>query len=819
MSENYIDQAPFLSDRFDVHAYANAVLAGQAYRPDDEPVQNGEASTVKAGTASTGSGKGDIGMELAKLNHGIEDVTKHLRQEISTSYPLLLAHLTASLALSSHIQPIRTSLTSLSSSLDRLNTKIHTPYETLSLLVQRQKLVAQASDLTRRAARFVLVAKRMEGQMERMNAATADKIGEGEKERALAKAALSVAELDSLLHPPPAEEAGGMAHGLEPIPLGQLDFVKAFAPKVDAARDTIIQEMEGMVINGLSDLNQPLLSSSLQTAHNLRLLPDLVSNLLADLNDAVTLRITRAFDSAAIGKERVIEDVANCCIKVYTLEKVLKLKKDAETHVEFLEVVMKTLDERPSFTFWTTLAKALETQTKDVAKTSAWLQQALSTGYPRLLRIFHDFFSKIAMHTETVYTRDQQSPEAVLVLRSISTFETLYLSKSTTRMNETVSGALASYLSARGSPPGPGAGVTVARTITNELDSARFDPLLVRTVARNAVKVLEGMIAKVDGMLVNDYTAVSLIGPNATPAQVINCQLVGFLYHCWYNLLFIETEFPAKVWEIMSPTISSIKATYTKITDALDTALKREFASISSRIHKVDFGKPMDPMSMGSGGGSPYMQDLIDKLSFVKMELLGKMSMGEAMRAWVLALAGYIIRTFLLHASIARPLGESGKLKLTTDMTELEVGLSSLLTTGQVQGQRGGMKLERIGDDYLALRAFRQILFSPVSSLTNAVETVHLPPLITLHHIIVLSPLRLPHELHGWTEQEYFLWVQKHADEKEQWDLLEKAVDDQIDGTSSGKVKGKEPEEGDEEEKKFVRIVKEVLEHARHRDE
>lgn len=49
--------------------------------------------------------------------------------------------------------------------------------------------------------------------------------------------------------------------------------------------------------------------------------------------------------------------------------------------------------------------------------------------------------------------------------------------------------------------------------------------------------------------------------------------------------------------------------------------------------------------------------------------------------------------------------------------------------------------------------------------------------------------------------------------------MLEKAVDDQIDGTSSGKVKGKEPEEGDEEEKKFVRIVKEVLEHARHRDE
>jgi hypothetical protein len=50
--------------------------------------------------------------------------------------------------------------------------------------------------------------------------------------------------------------------------------------------------------------------------------------------------------------ERVIEDVANCCIKVisllghadkqvYTLEKVLKIKKDPVTQTEFLDDVMK----------------------------------------------------------------------------------------------------------------------------------------------------------------------------------------------------------------------------------------------------------------------------------------------------------------------------------------------------------------------------------------------------------------------------------------------------------------------------------------------
>lgn len=125
----------------------------------------------------------------------------------------------------------------------------------------------------------------------------------------------------------------------------------------------------------------------------------------------------------------------------------------------------------------------------------------------------------------------------------------------------------------------------------------------------------------------------------------------------------------------------------------------------------------------------------------------------------------------------------------------------------------------------------RQILFSPASTLTDAVETVHLPPLILLHHIIVLSPLRLPHEVHRWTEQEYFLWVQKHTEEKEQWDLLEKAVDEQlpsedkekINGEPGGQVNGDtKKREGETEEegekRRYVGIIKEVLRHARGRD-
>lgn len=39
---------------------------------------------------------------------------------------------------------------------------------------------------------------------------------------------------------------------------------------------------------------------------------------------------------------------------------------------------------------------------------SSFMQTTLSNGYPKLLRLFHEFFAQIALHTDTVYTASQQ---------------------------------------------------------------------------------------------------------------------------------------------------------------------------------------------------------------------------------------------------------------------------------------------------------------------------------------------------------------------------------------------------------------------------
>jgi hypothetical protein len=83
----------------------------------------------------------------------------------------------------------------------------------------------------------------------------------------------------------------------------------------------------------------------------------------------------------------------------------------------------------------------------------------------------------------------------VIVLRAVSSFEALYLSRSTARLNEVIATAV------RQQPPGAPEGLAIGRTIVNELDSARFDPLLVKSVAKNVGTAVDMLVGRSDGLV------------------------------------------------------------------------------------------------------------------------------------------------------------------------------------------------------------------------------------------------------------------------------------------------------------------------------
>lgn len=558
-----------------------------------------------------------------------------------------------------------------------------------------------------------------------------------------------------------------------------------------------------MVVSGLKTLNQTVLASSLQTAFNLGVLPELVHNLLHDLSKAVEDRIKSAFDLSKISKEALakepagvqqsqsyrsrvrteptnvtapqfasalwgrlegmFDEMAECCIKVYALEKVLKIKKNPNTLAPFLDDVVRELDNNPSAMFWMSLSTALDKHFKDTAKSSAFLQQTLVSGYPKLLRMFHQFFSRIAVHTDTVYSDTQQSPETILVLRSLANLETQYLSRSASKVNETITQA---FSGGSRSPPGTTEASSICRIATNELDSAKFDPLLVKSVAKNVASSLETVVNRVDSMMVRDRSALSLLGPIASPQHLLNASLATFLFQCSLRLEQLKKEHTAGVHKIIEPAIKSIQDMYQTLVSPMQQAIQREISAILAKLHRINFGQE----GTMPNGSSLCLRELAEKLNFIKSEIVGVYDIGEAGRAWIVSIVKYTIRNFLLHISIAKPLSEGGKLQMTSDMTELEFALNAFMAENN-QAKRGD-NLQSLGEEYKALRAMRPLLFLENSQLASPEATAHLPPLIVLHHILVRSPIPLPHKLHGWQEAEYVRWLDEHTDQ-ESWTLID----------------------------------------------
>ncbi|KAG9323361.1 hypothetical protein KVV02_007475 [Mortierella alpina] len=122
--------------------------------------------------------------------------------------------------------------------------------------------------------------------------------------------------------------------------------------------------------------------------------------------------------------ERLMNDMYTGCTKIYLLERVLARKRDPLTQVSFLDVVSISMDGNMVHRFWQSLSAHLEQELRASARCSF-----------SLLNLLHEFFSQVSVHSATVTSEDVQSPEIVLMLRSISSFESAYKAKTAQRNN------------------------------------------------------------------------------------------------------------------------------------------------------------------------------------------------------------------------------------------------------------------------------------------------------------------------------------------------------------------------------------------------
>ncbi|RUS22634.1 hypothetical protein BC938DRAFT_475222 [Jimgerdemannia flammicorona] len=353
------------------------------------------------------------------------------------------------------------------------------------------------------------------------------------------------------------------------------------------------------------------------------------------------------------------------------------------------------------------------------------------------------------------------SPEYVLMLRSINAFETAFLARSLTRMYDPINAAFPSSGPLSRSPPTRNDSVNLVRTISSELDTAKFDAGLLRSVAKNAVKALNLYRVKCDGLIATDPSAYQIIGPGPmSNSQTMNFELINNLYATYQSIWKVLEEFPEFVVEIMRDGVEGTRKLMLLIAEPLTDHIITELEAVVLKIHREDFSRTHVHLLLRQLDPHPVVK--------LRAITLIRSKTGPAATKQI---AQRLLFVFIFQASLVRPLSEAGKLKLTGDMTQLEFSLSQLV------GEHG-MKLQDLGEDYQAFRAFKSVaksikghpplLFLDVTQLAAAHHTSQLPTLVLLHHLIVrstspLTTLPLPHKVYSSTEADYMKWVDEHT--------------------------------------------------------
>jgi hypothetical protein len=175
---------------------------------------------------------------------------------------------------------------------------------------------------------------------------------------------------------------------------------------------------------------------------------------------------------------------------------------------------------------------------------------------------------------------------------------------------------------------------------------------------------------------------------------------------------------------------------------------------------------------------SPYMEVLQTCILHFRSEFLCRLlpSSANATTAGaetictrlVRSMASRVLIFFIRHASLARPLSESGKLRMARDMAELELAVGQNL-----------FPVEQLGAPYRALRAFRPLIFLETSQLGASPLLQDLPPSVILHHLYSRGPdeLQSPLQRNRLTHVQYSLWLDSQG-EDQIWKGIKATLDD-----------------------------------------
>ncbi|XP_031791924.1 conserved oligomeric Golgi complex subunit 5 isoform X3 [Piliocolobus tephrosceles] len=722
-----------------------------------------------------------IAEQLAKLAQGISQLDKELHLQVVARHEDLLAQATGIESLEGVLQMMQTRIGALQGAVDRIKAKIVEPYNKivartaqlarlqveyprkvrLTILCLKAYALEVASpwplhsvntsmhqvacDLLRRIIRILNLSKRLQGQLQGGS-------------REITKAAQSLNELDYL------------SQGID---LSGIEVIENDLLFIARARLEVENQAKRLLEQGLETQNPTQVGTALQVFYNLGTLKDTITSVVdgycatleENINSALDIKVlTQPSQSAVRGgpgrstmptpgntaalraslwtnMEKLMDHIYAVCGQVQHLQKVLAKKRDPVSHICFIEEIVKDGQPEIFYTFWNSVTQALSSQFHVATNSSMFLKQAFEGEYPKLLRLYNDLWKRLQQYNQNIQGNFNASGTTDLYVdlqHMEDDAQDIFIPK------------MPDY---------------------DELNVAAVDTNLTLAVSKNVAKTIQLYSVKSEQLLSTQGDASQVIGP-LTEGQRRNVAVVNSLYKLHQSVTKVvssQSSFPPAAEQTVISALKAIHALMENAVQPLLTSVGDAIEAIIITMHQEDFsgslsssGKPDVPCSL-------YMKELQGFIARVMSDYFKQFECLEFVFDNTEAIAQRAIELFIRHASLIRPLGEGGKMRLAADFAQMELAVGPFCR-----------RVSDLGKSYRMLRSFRPLLFQASEHVASSPALGDVIPFsIIIQFLFTRAPaeLKSPFQRAEWSHARFSQWLDDHPSEKDRLLLIRGALE------------------------------------------
>jgi len=681
----------FLSTDYDAEKYANSIIA---------------SSTVS--------------QTLQSLQGGVERLNCALEEHVSEHYEDLINQATGMDILEESLGIVKSRIDQLQRSMTTIKKRLSEPYNQMTMRTQQLGRLQKTCDVLRRVTRIQYLTKRLKQQLDG-----------GIKE--ITKTSQTFNELQYLY-------GDGDLEGIEVIDK-DLEWVRK-------ARANMEVQAEQLLIQGLSSFNQNQTSTALQVFNSIGTLQLVVSKTLQtkcssvqqDLGSALSGSFEQSYNGSAPGGTSMTNTAAwranlwtsldkwsnNITAQfnqIHVLHRTLVRRRDPSTQKTLLEECGVT----PIQTYVSAVSVALQQELRNINSSA---KQALNLEYPKALRLVVSLWNHFSSKLDVEGLEDVTLPN-VNIREVLTPFQCTYLARSLNRLLDPVNIAFPGK-----TVPSTSEMESIVRIMVSELTAARGDEELKKLSTNNIVKSIRDILNKCEN-LVHFGSGLNDISSAPTQYHVKNIQVMNVLCTLHSKLEEVPADLSVgrtEVWNVISENVNSLLNPF-----------RVQIEHVFSTIHDTDFGFDKQDIA----GCSTYIGLIEEAITHLVSNYLSQLSNKSAILPKLKEFQDSLISLYLHHLCVVRPLGEGGKMKIATDIAEMERVLGGLLDEHSVSEQ------------FKVLRAFRAVLFLTVEDLCT-VRNVPRPML--LNHLFSRAgdALLSPYKVAGWTPSQYVAWLYSH---------------------------------------------------------